>query len=186
MLVYAQAGLCYTDGCATAQSSPEDPFMVINNRSLLITALIAGLAMGVLSSLPIINLLNCLLCAWLWLGGIFAVWYYRRENPGSITLGQGALIGAAAGLAGALVGTILTWLIGGAGLAQALINQREMLGEAGEMIFPVVAGGLGMIFSLLFNLIFYPLFGAIGGLIGASIFGRPSYGQPGQPGPYAG
>jgi hypothetical protein len=160
--------------------------MSLNNRSLLIAAVIAGVLMAILSSIPIVHLVNCLLCAWLWLGGMFAVWYYKRENPSGVTPGQGALIGAAAGLIGAVLAAILGLIFGGAGMAAALEAQREVLGDAADQIIAMMAGGLGVLLTVIFNLVFYTLFGAIGGLIGAALFGKPKYGQPGQPGPYVG
>lgn len=154
--------------------------MAINNRSLLIAAGIAGVLMAVLSTIPIINLVNCLLCAWLWLGGMFAVWYYKRENPGGVTTGQGALIGVVAGLIGAVIATVLSLIFNGAGMVEALEAQREVLGDAADQVIALMAGGLGAFLALIFNFVFYALFGAIGGLIGAALFGKPSYPQPGQ------
>lgn len=148
--------------------------MNLNNRSLWIAGAIAGALMAILSTIPIINLANCLLCAWLWLGGMFAVWFYRRDNRVPLSMGQGATIGAVAGLIGAVIATILGLILGGAGLASSLASQAETLGETGDMIVGLMAGGLGTVIGLFFNLVFYTAFGAIGGLIGASLFAKPT------------
>ena len=148
-----------------------------SNRSLWIAALVAGVAMAVLSTIPFISALNCLLCAWLWLGGIFAVWYYKRSNPGFLTTSQGATIGAIAGLIGAVIGTILGLVVNSAGVAAQLAAQAEAMGDAGGQIVTMLAGGLGVVIGLILNLILYTLFGAIGGFIGASIF-KPKVGTP--------
>ena len=69
----------------------------MNTKNLIIASLIGGLISIILSNVPIINLVNCLLCAGFWLGPLFAVWFYKRQT-GTVTLGQGAAIGALAGV----------------------------------------------------------------------------------------
>lgn len=152
---------------------------MLQNRSVWMTALIAGALMGVLSSIPGVSLVNCLLCGWLWLGGIFAVWYYKRSYAGIVTPGDGALLGAAAGLIGAVVGTILGAVIGASATMAQLTQAGEMLGETGDAVIALMAGGVGTVIMFFFNLVFYVGFGALGGLIGASMFGRRT-GQPGM------
>jgi hypothetical protein len=86
----------------------------MNTRSLFLSALIAGAALGVLGNLPVLNLVNCFLCLWVWLGGILAVYLYNRYernrtqlDQASATPVQGAGAGALAGLVGAFVGVFV-------------------------------------------------------------------------------
>ena len=151
---------------------------MLQNRSVWITGLLAGTLMAVLSTVPVLNLVNCLLCGWLWLGGMFAVWYYKRSYSGLLSQGDGAVLGAVAGLVGAVIASVLGLIIGSATTAAQFAQAGEMLGETGDQIIALLAGGLGTVISMFFNLIFYVGFGALGGLIGASIFGKRT-GQPG-------
>ncbi len=141
----------------------------MNTRSLGIAALIAGLVIALLSNLPFINLVNCLLCAWVWLGGILAVYLYQRNEPAATLVKpeQGALVGAIAGIVAAFIGAILGFIFGAgnAALFQALNNVVDT-GEYGRQL--ATAGGFSF-FGLACNLVLYTAFGAIGGLIGAAI-----------------
>ena len=78
----------------------------MNGKNLFLASLIGGVVIAALSNIPIISLGNCLLCMWVWLGGIFAAWLYKRFN-GSLTTGQGAGVGALAGLIGSLIGMVI-------------------------------------------------------------------------------
>jgi hypothetical protein len=142
----------------------------MNTRSLLIASGSAGIAMALLSNLPLIYLGNCLACLWLWSAGMFGAWIYRRSEN-SITTGQGVVIGLISGLIGAVLGAILGTIFGGVGLASLLASQsgdvQQLFGEAaGSFTF---AGMMSLIY-LVFNIFIYPLFGAIGGAIGSVIF----------------
>jgi hypothetical protein len=145
----------------------------MNTRSFLFATLIAGAAMGLLGNLPVLNLVNCLLCVWVWLGGALAVILYRRFQGGAPipTAGQGAGLGAVAGLIGAVVGFgvyLLTAAIT-APIMQGLIRALEV--EGGLFPQPLDSGGAlgGALFFLLVDLGLYPLFGALGGLITANM-----------------
>jgi len=145
----------------------------MNTRSFLFATLIAGAAMGLLGNLPVLNLVNCLLCIWVWLGGALAVILYRRFQGGSTipTLGQGAGLGAVAGLIGAVVGFgvyLLTAAVT-APIMEGLIRALEVQGDVFPQ--PLNSGGTlgGALFFLLVDLGLYPLFGALGGLITASM-----------------
>src|SRR5512136_699256 len=94
--------------------SPNNWRFTMNPRSLLLSALIAGVVLGVLGNLPLLNFINCFLCLWVWLGGIFAVYLYNRYernrtqlDQASATVGQGAGVGALAGVVGAFVGVLV-------------------------------------------------------------------------------
>ena len=146
----------------------------MNTRSLFIASGIAGIAMALLSNLPVIYLGNCLACLWLWSGGIFGAWIYSRSEH-SITSGQGAVIGVVGGLIGAIIGAVLSTILGGTGLSSLLGSQ---LGNAQEL-FGTAAGSFALagtlsLLGLMFNIFIYPLFGAIGGAIGGIIFGKPN------------
>jgi hypothetical protein len=145
----------------------------METRSLLIASLVGGVVMALLSHLPVISLVNCLACAWLWLSGGFAVWFYlRQERKMSITAGQGAIIGALSGLFGAILGTIVGTIFGGATIA-ALAAADPSGTLEGALGSALMAGGFSLI-GLLFNIFLYPFFGAIGGAAATAILGKSS------------
>lgn len=135
----------------------------MDNKNLFISALIGAAVMVVLSNVPVLSLINCLLCAGIWLGGMAAVWFYRRQTGMSVTPGQGAMIGVVAGLIGAVVGSIISSVFG-ADAMQSVIN-ADPSGQMQSMLGGFVGGTTTFIISFIFNIILYPLFGAIGGAI---------------------
>jgi hypothetical protein len=145
----------------------------MNTRSFLLSTLIAGVVIGFLANLPVLNLINCALCIWVWIGGILAVLLYRRFQHGGPgpSVGQGAGLGALSGLIGALVGAAVFTVT--SPLSIPLFNNlaREM-GVTGDL--PFRSGSFGAIAStafifLILDAVLYPFFGALGGLITASL-----------------
>jgi hypothetical protein len=154
------------------------------NPSKLQPALLAGLAIGVLSSLPVVNIVNLCCCAWVVFGGALAAYLMQQNHPAPITTGDGALVGLMAGAIGAVVGSLvaipLTMLMGPyqAQMFERMIENsgdmppevREMLEQWGSGMAGGAMMGIAFIFSLIFSLIVYSIFGLFGGLIGAAIF----------------
>lgn len=149
----------------------------MNTRSMLLSALIAGAVLGTLANLPLLNFVNCFLCLWVWLGGIFAVFLYNRYErnrtqvtEASASPGQGAGIGALAGVVGACVGAVVY-------LLTSFISAPMMQSLARTLDIDIPAQGAGFVGALIgtaifffMNIFLYPLFGAIGGLLGAGVF----------------
>ena len=145
----------------------------MNTRSFLLSALISGAVLGLLGNLPVLNFINCFLCAWVWLGGIFAVYLYNRYErnrtqltQASATIGQGAGVGAVAGVVGAFVGVVVFALTSfiTAPMMAAMANALQINN------FPAGTGIAEVATFFCLDLILYPLFGAIGGLLGAGVF----------------
>ena len=148
----------------------------MNTRSFLLSALIAGIVIGLLGNLPLLNLVNCFLCIWVWIGGILSVFLYRRFQQGESTLStaQGAGLGALSGLIGAFVGVTvfaLTSFISMplfANLARSLQIEGDLPFQAGDYSSIIVST---LIFFIL-DVVLYPLFGALSGMLTASIIGK--------------
>ena len=145
----------------------------MNKRSLWLSVLIAGAVIGFLGSLPVLNLVNCILCIWVWIGGSIAVLFYRRFQGGQVvpTAGQGAGLGALSGLVGALIG-FLVFLVTGPILTSIFNSLAAALQAQGDMPFTPGAPGGNLGAAAVFlavDLVLYPLFGALGGLITASL-----------------
>ena len=148
----------------------------MNTRSFVLAALGAGVIMAVLGNLPVVNLLNGLLCFWVWVGGVLAVLLYRRFEQGksSLTPAQGAGIGALAGLVGAIVGLLLFPLTS-AITSPLFASVARALQIEGDLPFTTSEAGSPMRSTLIFfvvDVILYPLFGAISGFVATKLLVR--------------
>ncbi|MCK5147798.1 hypothetical protein KAR48_13655 [bacterium] len=155
-----------------------------NQPSKLIPALIGGGTMAILSTVPLINLGNCLCCMWLLIGGAMAVWFYRKNLPAGtvMTGGDGALIGLLAGVFGALFFTLLNTLFMAMGNAMPLDDIFDNIRQYQGDIDPEIEdffNGIGeegflspffVVIQLIASLIIYSIFGLLGGIIGVAIF----------------
>jgi hypothetical protein len=144
----------------------------MNTRAFLLSSLIAGVVIGLFGGLPVISLANCVLCIWVWLGAVFAVWLYRKfeGSQPKVTSSQGMLIGLVSGLIGAVVVWLLSLLTRDA--ASQLIGNFAT--QAGINLPAGLIGGGLTIIGLFIDLVLYGIFGVVGGLIGASIFKGPA------------
>ena len=141
----------------------------MNTRALLNSVGIAGVAAGLLSVVPVLSYLNCVLCGWLWLGAIFAVFLYRKfspENP-NLSVGQGALVG----LLMAVVTTVVSMIIGV--LPFATKPEFVLLPYIEEIVFSQAMAISQYLTTMagvfLFSLFVYGVFGILGGVISAGV-----------------
>ena len=113
----------------------------MNTRSFLLSALIAGLVIGFLGNLPLLNIVNCFLCIFVWIGGILAVFLYGRFQHGQdrLSAGQGAGLGAVAGVIGVFVG-MLVYMVTSAITAPLMTSLARALQIQGDM--PWSSGGI--------------------------------------------
>jgi hypothetical protein len=140
-------------------------------------ALYGGLIVGILSVIPIVNLANFCCCLWAIVGGGVASYLYVKGSASPVKAGDGAMLGALAGLIGAgiaiVVGIPLSIVAGGItrqlmlSLVQSLnpgqveMMQRQM--EAGASVVGAIVNGLILAVCLI-------VFSTLGGLIGIPIF----------------
>jgi hypothetical protein len=144
----------------------------MNSRSFFLSALISGVIIGILANLPILNIINCFLCVFVWLGGIAAIFIYRGFQHGTLglTSGQGAGLGALAGLIGAFVGIFVNILTGF--ISQPIFNGIANYFQVGDLPFQsstLASILLSAFFFFIIDAIGYSLFGALSGLITVSI-----------------
>ena len=144
----------------------------MNTRAFLLASLIAGVVMGVLGGLPLISVLNCVLCMWVWLSAILAVMLYRNfeGSKPKVTPSQGALLGLVSGL----IGAVIVWIISLFTRNAAMSYIAQILSATGTNIPDSFLRTGFSIFSLFTDAVLYAIFGAIGGLIGAAIFKGPA------------
>ncbi len=152
----------------------------MNTKNLWI-AVLSGAAMSLLlANVPVLNLVNLLLCAGFWVCAIFAVGLYRRLN-GSVTLLEGVKIGVLTGLVAWGVGFLLSF-VGLAGIQGIMNGARQFLpSDATQNTTDIPAWG-ATVFNLL-GVLFEAFFGVIGGLIGGAIFRTDRAAQKSAPTP---
>jgi MFS family permease len=150
----------------------------MNIKNLIISSLIGGIVIAALANIPVINLINCLLCIGYWAGAILAVWLYKKFE-GSLTLGQGVAVGALAGFWSGLINFILG-LISAAGIATLITTLNQILPPDTLNLQPDYAGRLAILFNLI-GVFLNLILGTLGGLIGGAIFQtRPEAGDMGK------
>ena len=148
----------------------------MNTRSFVLSTLIAGVVIGFLGNLPLLNLINCFLCIWVWLGGVLSVFLYRRFQHGEegLTAAQGAGLGAVSGLIGAFVGVVV-YVLTSYITMPLFANLARALQIEGDLSFlsvnPSSIIGSALFFFVL-DVVLYSLFGALSGLITANLIGK--------------
>jgi hypothetical protein len=155
----------------------------MNGRSFLLSALLGGIIIAVLSNFPVLNFINCFLCIWVWIGGLLAVIIYRGFQHGvmDLTPGQGAGLGALSGLIAAFLGVFVYLLT--SFITQPMFEQLARTLDI-NVGMPSASSPIGaaLITSFVFfviNVVLYPLFGALSGLITASLMGQKPKANPG-------
>jgi len=157
-------------------------------------AIIAGLAIGAVSGLPVISFINCCCCAGILGGGVFAYYLYRQEHQEGmppLESSDGLILGIMAGVIGAFVQTLLHGLImvlfAGAqeelirNILDKVIDRLESSGsfpsDAVEQMREQIEQSLkqqrtmwGILSNLFTSLVIYPIFAMLGGLLGYGIF----------------
>lgn len=153
--------------------------------------LIGGGFNGVLSALPIIGAANCLCCLWVVGGGVITAWLLQQAQAHPLELGEGAVGGLLAGVAGAVVYT-LVWvplqlmlgsLTGGPGQAFEIGDvdvPPEMLQMLETMEQIMSNPPLMALMAFLMMLAAGLVFSTVGGLLGAFFFRKAA--PPAAPG----
>jgi NAD/NADP transhydrogenase beta subunit len=159
-------------------------------------ALLGGVAIGVLSALPVINIANCC-CAWILFGGALAAYLMQQNHPEPIQAGDGALVGLMAGVVGSFVYLIISVPISLAMgplntqmMQRVLRSSQDMPPEVREMFEAMSGGpaiGIGLVLGFFVMLFLSSLFGMLGGIFGALMFKKdPPSPPPPPPGGFGG
>ena len=139
-------------------------------------ALIGGLVAGVLSVIPIVATCSCL---WAIGGGVLAGYLYISKAAAPVQVGEGAILGAMAGIvAGAvriLIGIPLSLVMAAnMGLEEQLDRMGMRLPVTGLMLI-IIGTVLGALFAIALS--------AVGGLIAVPLFEKRKGGPPAPPPP---
>lgn len=155
-----------------------------DNQGFAQPALIGGVALGVLSALPLIGPIgNACCCLWVVGGGMLAAYLLQQNRTAPIAPADGLLVGLLAGLIGAVahaaISIPLNLLLGPAERAMA---QRfiEMAPPEVRETFERYTGGdrefsagffiVAQIVGLMFWACVGAIFASIGGVLGSAIF----------------
>lgn len=142
-------------------------------------ALIGGVVAGVLSVIPIVATCSCL---WAIGGGVLAGYLYIPKAPAPVSAGQGAILGALAGVvAGAIriiVGLPLSYVLAANMGLEEQLEQLEQLGynlPFTPMMLIIIGTVLGALFAIVLS--------TVGGLIAVPLFEKRKGGPLAPPPP---
>lgn len=155
-----------------------------NNTNKFQPALIGGLILGVLSSLPFVNYGNVLCCLWVVLGGAVATYLYIKKSPTPVQLGEGALIGVLAGVIGFVIQIVVgipLRILTGDPLTKAILEKvaemdpvkgEEALRQYERLTNAPFTDQLAAAFTpfLLVSLVVVVIFAMLGGLVAVPLF----------------
>ena len=160
-------------------------------QSQLQPILFGGLFIGVLSGLPIIEIGNTCCCLWIVGGGMLTASLHRAKP---LSLGEGALSGFLAGVAGAFVYVavsipinivmapvrrgMMEWMVNSGAVPPEFREMYDYFGAVGAegIILGAVSGFVMMLFAGM-------IFSTLGGLLGALLLFRASPPPPSPPAP---
>jgi len=151
-------------------------------------ALLGGLFIGVLSSLPLVNMGNFCCCLWVVLGGALTVYLQQQAATEPVEVSEAVLGGLIAGVVGALitgVAALAMFGLSGAALQEQIRSSMDQMGqlppETREMITRITSGPSVLILVTVFNLFVYAVFGALGSLLGLAMFKKKTPPVPPMP-----
>ncbi len=160
-------------------------------NSKLQPALLGGLLLGVLSALPIVNLVNACCCLWVLAGGALAAYLLQRGQAAPILTSDGALVGFFSGVIGAVVWQLLTvpvTILMGPVMNRMIERMMEAsdLPENARQVFQTLRENSGFnaarfVLGGIFTLCVSMVFSTIGGLIGAAMVRKKTPPQPDEP-----
>jgi hypothetical protein len=150
--------------------------------SVLKPAFLGGVALGMLSALPLVN---CCCLLWLGGGGLLAVYLLRQEYAGEIAAGLGAKTGLFAGMIGALFWQILELPISYITSSQRTDQIQQLLQNQNfppetlqlvEKFLSLLADPFNpfmLLLGLMFKVVACGVLTTLGGILGAAFWGKP-------------
>jgi hypothetical protein len=153
-------------------------------------ALIGGLLIGVLSSVPLISSLNICCCLWVVCGGILTTYLLQQRTPAPILTSDAMLMGVVAGLIGAVIAVTVQALIFTAvgplmqDRMREALDRPDMPPEARQFVERFMTGQGLVLVQAAICLPTFAIFGMLGSLLGTAFFRKktPPPAAPVQPG----
>lgn len=145
------------------------------SQSILLAGAAIGVAAPILGLIPAIG--SCLSCIAYLCAGLLAVWHYTDRHNMTLKGGEGAGLGALAGIVAMAVASVLGYLFMAIGLTppirQVIEEQLDTSGvdpAQADQIMEMASSPLFIVAFFVVALIIYAILGAIGGVIGANVF----------------
>ena len=178
-----QAKFCLQCGTAVSAEPPQ-PATAKPELDFVQPALVGGMFLGFLSSIPYISAGNCLCCMCVLLGGGMAAMMLTKQRPSGITYGDGAFVGVLSGLFGAIVATIVQTAFRAIAARffdsqqqqlEDLLRQMQVEGPMKDWMLRAFSGEIStatVLFTFFTNLIMFALFAMIGGILAIAILNK--------------
>jgi len=166
----------------------------MNEEGIWKPALIAGVLVGILSTIPGLHLVNCACCAWVIGGGILAAHLYVKGSAAPVTLGRGLVLGLLTGAIGGAVYILFSiplQIVLSGGSTRYFEQARQSLDQVPnlppvlrEALASMPTGGselaVLLVLTGLLMIAAFSLPGMLGGLIGVAIFEKRKIETPTQ------
>jgi hypothetical protein len=140
-------------------------------------ALLGGLFIGVLSSLPLVSSANVCCCLWVVAGGVLTAYLQQQAKPEPIEVADAVLGGLIAGLIGAVIASVTTLMMMNFtnvlwqdSLRMELERNPAITPDMRDFVMNLVSGKNLALLIFAFNLPMFAIFGMLGALLGVAIF----------------
>jgi len=140
-------------------------------------ALLGGLFIGVLSSLPVVSTFNICCCLWVVAGGVLVVYLQQQRTPEPVETSDAVIGGLFAGVIGAVIAALGALILLSAGgelwqeqVRQALDSNADVPPEVRDMLLNLIQGRNLALLAFVINLPVYAVFSMLGSLLGLAIF----------------
>jgi|SRR5580765_8477466 ABC-type uncharacterized transport system permease subunit len=148
-------------------------------------ALLGGLFIGVLSSLPMVNAVNLCCCLWVVCGGVLVTYLLQQKAPTPVATSEAAMQGLLAGVVGGLLVTAfqlaMASILGPMVLEQVrqqLSSNNEIPPEMRDTILRFLTGTNIALLSLFITVPMYAVFSMAGSFLGLAFFRKKLPPQP--------
>ena len=144
-------------------------------------ALLGGVFIGVLSSLPVVNYCCCL---WVIAGGVLVVYLQQQATPTPVATGDAAISGLLAGGIGGVIVSIVSGLLMRAGgpiaLEEIRKNSAQIPPEVMTFLENLFSGsGITLILMMLLMCVpIYAILSMLGSFLGLAFFRKKTPPQP--------
>ena len=138
-------------------------------------ALLGGVFIGVLSSLPVVNILNCC-CLWVIGGGMLVVYLQQQRTPEPVETADAVIGGLIAGVIGAIIaGTVATMLTS---ITNPLMQEQfrqslenpDVPPEVRDFMTNLFTGRNMAVLTFAITIPLYAVFSMLGALLGLAFF----------------
>jgi|SRR4029079_18061834 len=140
-------------------------------------ALLGGLFIGILSSLPLISALNVCCCLWVVVGGLLVTYLRQQQLPTPLETSDAVLGGLIAGVIGGVLSILGTWaVLSWTGpiwqeqLRSQLESNPDIPPQFRDMFMKFTTGGGLALVQVAVTLPVYALFSMLGALLGLAFF----------------